>query len=455
MNYIGPDNIIAKRQQYFYPATSCFYKNPPQIVRGFMQFLFDHTNKKYVDFFAGVSVMNCGHTNPEILKDTIEQLNNIQHTTTLYLTQPMVDLAEKLAEILPGDIKRTFFCVTGSEANEGAMALARLHTKKNKFIALTGGLHGRTHLTLSVTGIPMWRLDDNLLKENVFFIERPYSPSISYEEAMEKSLQQLEEVLKEHSSDICAMIIEPLQGNGGIIMYPRDYLKKVKALLQAHNVLLIVDEVQTGYGRTGKMFCIEHYDVVPDIIVTAKALGNGIPISTFSTTDEIAKSFNKPSASTFGGNPIAAQTALSVLNYIERNNLVEKSNELGKYLRNKLEQLSSPFIQEIRGCGLMQGMQLQSIDNYLNSAEITDMILEQMKDLGFLVGKNGLGRDVLAFQPPLVISKEDIDAMILSLESVLKNLNELLKSIKAEVDSDLEIAEIKDLITRRWAEYDV
>ena len=326
------------------------------------------------------------------------------------------------AEILPGDIKRTFFCVTGSEANEGAMALARLHTKKNKYIALTGGLHGRTHLTLSVTGIPMWRLDDNLLNENVFFIERPYSEATSYEEAMEKSLLQLEAVLKEHGDDICAMILEPLQGNGGIIMYPTDYLKKVKALLHSHNVLLICDEVQTGYGRTGKMFCIEHYDVVPDIIVTAKALGNGIPISTFSTTDEIAKSFNRPSASTFGGNPVAAQTAISVLHYIEKNNLVEKSNELGKYLKQKLEQLSNPLVQEIRGCGLMLGIQIQSQFSALNSAEITDIILEEMKDLGFLIGKNGLNRDVLAFQPPLVITKEDIDSMAHNLDKVFQKI---------------------------------
>jgi 4-aminobutyrate aminotransferase len=216
------------------------------------------------------------------------------------------------------------------------------------------------------------------------------------------------------------MILEPIQGNGGIIMYPTYYLKKVKAMLSEHNVLLNADEVQTGYGRTGKMFCIEHYDVVPDIIVTAKALGNGIPISTFSTTDEIAKSFNRPSASTFGGNPVAAQTAISVINYIKKNGLVQRANELGKYLKHKLEQLSSPLIQEIRGCGLMLGMQIQSANNAHSSAEITDMILEEMKDQGFLVGKNGLNRDVIAFQPPLVISREDIDSMISSLEKALK-----------------------------------
>jgi 4-aminobutyrate aminotransferase-like enzyme len=422
MSYMGPENILKKRQQYFFPATSSFYKEPPQIVGGYMQYLFDHNNKKYTDFFAGVSVLNCGHSNPEILKDTISQLSKMQHTTTLYLTQPIVELAERLAEILPGNISRTFFCVTGSEANEGAMALARLYTKKTGYIALKGGLHGRTHLTLSVTGIPMWRLDDNLIKENIFFIDRPYSKESSYEEAMDKSLRQLEEVLESHGHDICAMLMEPIQGNGGIIMYPYDYVKKVKALLEKHKVLLIVDEVQTGYGRTGKMFAIEQYDVVPDIIVTAKALGNGIPISTFSTTDEIAMSYNKPSASTFGGNPVAAQTALSVLTYINENNLVARAKELGEYLKEELLQLSSPFIQEIRGCGLMLGMQIQTPNQSKTAAEITDMILEEMKERGFLMGKNGLDRDVIAFQPPIIITKEDIDAMVLSLQQALDKL---------------------------------
>lgn len=422
MSYIGPEDILKKRQQYFFPATSSFYKEPPQIIGGSMQYLFDHKNKRYTDFYAGVSVLNCGHSNPEILNNTIEQLSKIQHTTTLYLTQPIVELAERLAKLLPGNIRRTFFCVTGSEANEGAMALARLYTKKNGYIALKGGLHGRTHLTLSVTGIPMWRLDDSLIKENIFFIDRPYSEEGSYEEAADNSLQQLEEVLKNHGQDICAMIMEPIQGNGGIIMYPHDYVKKVKALLEEYNVLLIADEVQTGYGRTGKMFAIEQYDVVPDIIVTAKALGNGIPISTFSTTDEIAAAYNRPSASTFGGNPVAAQTALSVLDYIEKNNLAGRAKELGDYLKHKLQQLSSPYIREIRGCGLMLGMQLQAIDQSNTSAEITDIILEEMKGRGFLIGKNGMNRDVLAFQPPLIITKEDIDAMVENLKQALDKL---------------------------------
>jgi 4-aminobutyrate aminotransferase len=170
------------------------------------------------------------------------------------------------------------------------------------------------------------------------------------------------------------------------------------------------------------MFAIEHYDVVPDIIVTAKALGNGIPISTFSTTDEIAQAYNRPSASTFGGNPVAAQTALSVLNYIEKHQLTERARELGGYLKQKLQQLSSPYIQEVRGCGLMLGIQLQAKEESRTSAEITDLILEEMKERGFLLGKNGLNRDVIAFQPPLVITREDIDSMLEALQGTLESI---------------------------------
>ncbi|MCD8510131.1 MAG: aspartate aminotransferase family protein [Bacillus sp. (in: Bacteria)] len=422
MQELVSEKVVSKRKKYFFPATANFYDKAPIIVGGSMQYLFDDAGNRYTDFFAGVSVMNCGHSNPEIIKDTVAQLEKLQHTTTLYLTNPNVDLAERLAQLLPGELTRTFFCVTGSEANEGAMALARLHTKKDGFIALTGGLHGRTHLTLSVTGIPMWRLDEKLMTENVFFIERPFSQQKSNEEMMETSINQLKNVLEEHGHRIAAMLVEPIQGNGGIIMYPQDYLKRVKALLEEYNVLLIVDEVQTGYGRTGKLFAIEHYDVVPDILVTAKALGNGIPISTFSTTEEIAMSFNKPSASTFGGNPVAATTALSVLNYLSEENLVEKSEQLGNYLKEKLDALESPFIQERRGCGLMQGLQIQAKDEGVSSAQITDMILEKMKDRGFFLGKNGLNRDVIAFQPPLVIQQEDIEEMLINLWEVLQEL---------------------------------
>ena len=207
---IGAQKIIEKKKEYLYPSAqqNHFYKEPPQIVKGDMQYLYDDKGKKYIDFFAGVSVMNCGHCNKEILDVTIEQMQTLQHTTIIYLTEQMVNLAQKLSEVLPGDLKRSFFCCTGSEANEGAMLLARLHTKKNEFIALEGGLHGRTYLTMSATGIPMWRADPDLSLA-VHFAKNVYSEELSLEESARESLKSIEEIINNRGAhNIAALIIE-------------------------------------------------------------------------------------------------------------------------------------------------------------------------------------------------------------------------------------------------------
>ncbi len=421
MNYVGPEKIIEKKKEFYMPCSYHFYKDPPQIVKGYMQHFYDNNGKEYLDFFGGVSVANCGHCNPEITKVTIEQLQTLQHTSTIYLTQPMYDLAEKLASIMPGKIKKSFFCNSGSEANEGAMLLARLYTNKEEFIYLEGGLHGRTFLTTSVIGIPMWRTDPFLNKEKFHMVKRPWDIALDIEEAAKISLIEIESILQQRGDKIAGFIAEPIQGNGGIITPPRWYFKEVKKLLEKYNVLMINDEVQTGFARTGKMFAIEHFDMVPDIMVVAKALGNGIPISAFCTTDEIAQVFTKPSASTLGGNAVSSKTALAVLNYIEKNDLINQANTLGKKLENGLKILKEKYflIKEVRGKGLMLGIELREKDGS-EASEKTDLILEKMKDRGILIGKNGLGRNVLAFQPPLIITGEDIDRVILNLDEVLK-----------------------------------
>lgn len=425
-SHIGPEGVLEKRKQYFFPCTHHFYSNPPQIVRGKMQYLYDEQGREYVDFFAGVSVVACGHCNEQITAKTIEQLQTLQHTTTIYLTQPMVDLAEKLASgVLPGNLKRTFFCNSGSEANEGAMQLARLHTKRRDFIALEYGLHGRTYLTMGVTGIPMWRSDD-YLDSGVTFIPRPYDPELDDETAARRSIESLRQVLTEKGDTIAAMIVEPIQGNGGMITPPDFYFREVKKLLEQYGVLLIADEIQTGFGRTGKMFAMEHYGVVPDIMSMAKALGNGVPIGAFATTDEIAASFNRPSASTFGGNPVSAVTALAVLDYIENNGLVERSELVGGRLLAglRLLQKKHSLIADVRGKGFMCGAELRGQDAEA-SANLTDTVLERMKDRGYIIGKNGTGRNVLAFQPPIMMPSKDVDAM-------LKVLDEVLTAVESE-----------------------
>lgn len=426
-NYIGPERILEKKGKYTVPCSYNFFTSPPQFVRGKMQYLYDSEGKEYLDFYAGVSVMNCGHSNDEIIDKTIEQMRTLQHTTTIYLTEPIVNLAEKLSKVAPGDLKRSFFCGTGSEANEGAMLLAKLHTGHSEFIALNNSLHGRTALTMSVTGIGMWRADFAPYG-GIHFAPNPYCYRCPFKSSVDKCgfacVEAVDNVIKNHTSKkVAAMIAETIQGNGGIIVPPKGYFKALKEVLKKYDIPLIIDEVQTGFARTGKMFAIEHYDVVPEIMTMAKALGNGVPIAAYITNDILAESFKNPSASTLGGNPVSATAGIAVLDYIEKYKLVERAAVLGERLKRGLEELKDKYsiIGDVRGLGLMIGVELVNEDNSSATIE-TDLIIERMRDKGILIGKNGENRSVLAIQPPLVITEENVDYMLRIFENVLASL---------------------------------
>lgn len=426
MSYLGPAGVIAKKNEYFVPCINHFYKNPPQFVKGEMQYLFDSEGKKYLDFYAGVSVMNCGHSNPAIINPVIDQIQDLQHVCNIYLTENGVNLAEKLAEVTPGDLKRTFFVNSGTEANEGALLMAQLYTEAHEFIALDLGLHGRTQLTMSLTGIGMWRTTDTP-NGGIHFARNPYfyrdgqgQTQEAFEDECVADVARL--IRRRTSGKIAAMIVEPIQGNAGIVTPTPHYFKKLKALLEAHNILLIVDEVQTGFGRTGKMFAIENFGIVPDILTVAKALGNGFPIGAYITTDKIAAAFTRPSASTLGGNPVSTMAGLSVLTYLEEAKLLENANARGEQLQNGLRELATrhSLIGDVRGLGLMVGAELVTDRKTLApAADQIDVILEKMKDRGILVGKNGENRNVLAMQPPLVITEEDVAFFLQNLDEVL------------------------------------
>lgn len=426
MSYLGPAGVIAKKNEYFVPCINHFYKNPPQFVKGKMQYLFDSEGKKYLDFYAGVSVMNCGHSNPAIINPVIDQIQDLQHVCNIYLTENGVNLAEKLAEVTPGDLKRTFFVNSGTEANEGALLMAQLYTEAHEFIALDLGLHGRTQLTMSLTGIGMWRTTDTP-NGGIHFARNPYfyrdgqgQTQEAFEDECVADVARL--IRRRTSGKIAAMIVEPIQGNAGIVTPTPHYFKKLKALLEAHNILLIVDEVQTGFGRTGKMFAIENFGIVPDIMTVAKALGNGFPIGAYITTDKIAAAFTRPSASTLGGNPVSTMAGLSVLTYLEEAKLLENANARGEQLQNGLRELATrhSLIGDVRGLGLMVGAELVTDRKTLApAADQVDVILEKMKDRGILVGKNGEHRNVLAMQPPLVITEEDVAFFLQNLDEVL------------------------------------
>ena len=427
--YLGPDAILEKKKNYIMPCLGHFYERPPQFVKGFMQYLFDSTGKKYLDCFAGVSVMNCGHANPDITRRICQQVETLQHVCNIYLTENFVQLAERLATVTPGKLQKSFFCSTGSEANEGAMLLATIYTQRSEFLALTGGLHGRTKLGMSVTGIGMWRTDPNPVG-GIHFVPHPYC----YRCPLEKKhpdcdlacADQVETVIKTATSGrLAALIAEPIQGNAGIVTPPPGYFIRLKEILDAHQALLIIDEVQTGFARTGKMFAIEHYGVTPDIMTMAKALGNGVPISAFIATADIADRYTQPGASTLGGNPVSSTAALAVLDYIERHHLRENAAARGAQLADGLKDLQRrhPILGDIRGLGLMRGAEFVHADGSPAPAAL-DAALEKLKDRGILVGKNGLARNVMAFQPPLVITAADVDHLLNQLEDVLREIKE-------------------------------
>lgn len=427
MNYLGPQTIIQKKKDYIMPCLGHFYQEPMQLVRGSMQYLYDSTGKQYLDCFAGVSVINCGHCNPAITDRICEQVKTLQHVCNIYLTDPFVRLAERLAEVTPGDLKKSFFCSTGTEANEGAALLATVATDNSEFISLRNGLHGRTKLTMSMTGISMWRTDPNPVgginfAPNAYCYRCPLGKRPG--ECDYACANAIEDIIKTNTSGrVAAMIAEPIQGNAGIVTPPAGYFKRVKEILDQYGILLIIDEVQTGFCRTGKMFAIENYDVAPDIMTMAKALGNGTPISAFIATEKVANTYTKPGASTLGGNPVSSTAALATLDYLIDNDLAGNARARGAQLKAGLSELQKkyPIIGDIRGIGLMVGAELVHKDKS-PAAEEVDFILEEMKNRGFIVGKNGVARNVLAFQPPLVITEQNINDLLDALDIVLAQL---------------------------------
>ena len=424
---IGPEAILEKKKKYIMPCLAHFYKEPRQFVKGEMQYLYDSEGRKYLDCFAGVSVINCGHCNPEINARVVEQVQSLQHVCNIYLTENFVNLAEKLAEVTPGDLQKTFFCSTGTEANEGALLLASIYTGRDEFIALRNGLHGRTKLTMSLTGIQMWRTDPHPcggihFAPNAYCYRCPLGKK--FPECDYACADAVEDLIKTATSGRpAALIAEAIQGNAGIVTPPKGYFKRVKEILESHDALLIIDEVQTGFARTGKMFAIENFDVVPDIMSMAKALGNGAPISAFTASAKIADTYTKPGASTLGGNPVSSMAGIGVLDYIKEHNLMENALERGQQLYDGLAELQKkhPIIGDIRGLGLMRGAEFVHTDKS-PAAEELDRVLEAMKGRCFIIGKNGVAMNVMAFQPPLVITAADIDNVLNNLEDVLTEL---------------------------------
>ncbi len=421
---MGPGEILDKKREFIIPCLNHFYQEPVQFVRGRGQYLYDSNGRQYLDFFAGVSVINAGHCHPEITARICDQVQTLQHVCNIYLTQPIVELAERLAGITPGRLQKSFFCNSGSEANDGAVLLARAATGRSELLALQDGLCGRTYLGMSLTGLGMWRTDPNPAG-GISFVPNAYCYrcplNLNYPGCDLACAEAVARVIETATSGgVAALIAEPIQGNGGIITPPPEYFRRVKEILNKYGALLIIDEVQSGFGRTGKWFAIEHWGVEPEIMTVAKALGNGVPIGAFIAVPEVADRYTRPGSSTLGGNPVSMTAGLATLDVIEKERLAENAAELGASLKGQLLELKDrhPLIGDVRGLGLMLGAELVK-NGQEPAATETDRVLELMKNRGIIIGKNGRSRNVLAFQPPLVIDGGDVLEMLRQLDDVL------------------------------------
>ena len=378
----------------------------------------DINGREYLDCFAGISVVNAGHCNPQVIAAAKKQMEKLVHCSSyIYHVPAVADLAEKIAHIAPRGLTKTFFGNGGAEAIEGALKLARLYTGKHEFIALHGSFHGRSWGALSVTGNQARKKRGGPYAPGVAFAPAPYAYRSQWprdpDECGHQCAKALDDVIRfATSGDIAAFIAEPVMGEGGIIVPPPNYFKEVKKILDQHGVLFIADEVQSGFARTGKMFAIEYYGVVPDILVTAKGIADGFPLSAYTTRPEIAAAY-KPGdhLSTFGGNPVSCAAALANIEFMEKENLPGHASDLGDYTMTKLGDLQAqnPLIGDVRGLGLMIGVELVKDKNLMPATAEAEAIRDSVLRQGVLVGVGGVYGNVVRFQPPLIITRQQID----------------------------------------------
>jgi 4-aminobutyrate aminotransferase len=422
-------NTIEKYRRFV--NTNAVKKVQPIVVdRAEGALVWDENGREYLDLFSGISVVNAGHCHPEVIEAATAQMRRLIHSNSyLYHNRPAADFAEALASIMPSpDLRVSFFGNSGAEAIEGAMRLAKQYTGRTEFIALEMSFHGRTVGTLSVSGNWKRKKKGGPYLPGVAFAAVPYTYRSPFgsdpETCARECAADLERVIDLHTSgDVAAFIAEPVLGEGGIIVPPPRYFELVKEFLDRRGILFICDEVQTGFGRTGRMLAIEHYGVVPDIVVTAKGIANGFPLSAFTTREEIARAFTPGDhLSTFGGNPVCCAAALANLEVHRRERLAEQAEQKGSRLLERLRALAPKhsIIGEVRGLGLMIGIELVSDRQKKTPApDAAERIQDRMLEAGFLIGVGGTYGNVLRVQPPLVISDEALDCAVIALDRAL------------------------------------
>jgi len=372
--------------------------------------IYDVHGREFIDCLGGYGVFNIGHCHPKVIEAVKDQLRMPLSSKAL-LNQPLADLSELLAQITPGNLQYSFVCNSGAEAVEGALKLARLATGKTEIISAENAFHGKTFGALSASGREIYK--------------RPFEPLLpEFKQVPFGDIKALERCITDKTA---AIILEPIQGEGGIILPPDDYLLKVRELCHQRGVLLIIDEIQTGLGRTGKLFAVEHYGIVPDIMTLAKALGGGImPIGAFIATSEVWKSFfTHPliHTSTFGGNPLACRAAIASIKVIQEENLPGKARDLGEYFIGRLKELQVAYpdvIADVRGKGLLIGIEL--IKESFSGVIVPEMINRRVL-LAFTLNNP----KVIRFEPPLVITKEQINVVLNAFKGALEKVRDFAR----------------------------
>jgi 4-aminobutyrate aminotransferase-like enzyme len=424
------EEVIRKHKEFIWPAVTNYFQKPLVTDRGQMQYIWDLEGRRYLDFFGGILTISVGHANPKVTTKIKAQVDRLQHTSTLYPNEAIVALAEKLAQITPGALQKSFFTNSGTEANEAALLLARMATGSYDVVALRHAYAGGSSLAKSVTAQAPWR-KAGIISVGMAHAVNPYCYRcplhLTYPSCEVACANDVENLIQTGTSGhIAAFMAEPIQGVGGFITPPPEYFKIVFKIVKKYGGLFIADEVQTGFGRTGKKwFGIEQWEVTPDIITCAKGMGNGVPVGATITTAELADSFQGLTISTFGGNPVTSVAARATIEVIEEENLRENSHVVGNYFRGKLDGLKEkyPVIGDVRGMGLMQALELVK-DRQTKEpapAEATQL-MERARDNGLLIGKGGLYGNVIRLSPMLNIGKADVDEAIKLLDKSLSEV---------------------------------
>jgi 4-aminobutyrate aminotransferase len=424
-------NTIEKYKRYV--NLSMVEKVQPVVIeRAHGALITDIEGKNYIDCFSGIAVVNAGHSNEKVIKAAKVQMDKLVHCCSyIYYSQPTADLAEKLAQITPGRLQKSFFGNGGAEAVEGTLRLAKQYTGRKEFVALQASFHGRSYATLSVSGMNARKKGGGPYMAGCTFLPAPYCYrcffGLEYPKCNLRCARALEDIIRFNTyDDVAAFIAEPILGEGGIIIPPDDYFLEIEKILKRHKILFLVDEVQTGFCRTGKMFGIEHYGVEPDMMVMAKGIADGFPLSALIAKEEIADSFRPGDhLSTFGGNPVSCAAALANIEFIVEQNLAKGAVEKGDFLKTRLESLKAKheMIGEVRGRGLMIGIELvRDRASKEPASREGKRIQEVCLEHGLLIGLGGIYDNVLRILPPLVMLKEQMEEVVKILELVFSKI---------------------------------